>query len=195
MKLQQKYSNIACNALHKMATICVHMHFTYTCVGDEGISPPPHPLAHTGQKLRLLSLLKANLGNIIFKLYLVFYGFFHQVRMICPKLEQSGSFSYFLFTKTSIWENHQIWCPLFRFVTSSAPFRTQIQLIMLVLVLISLMCCSSTDYYPVHLLVIPMYICTSQSLFSHLYVVNEWLNRHYDVQIDIRIWADELGIC
>jgi hypothetical protein len=29
------------------------------------------------------------------------------------------------------------------------------------------------DYYPVHLLVIPMYICTSQSLFSHSYVVNE----------------------
>jgi hypothetical protein len=27
--------------------------------------------------------------------------------------------------------------------------------------------------YPVHLLVIPMYICTSQSLFSHSYVVNE----------------------
>jgi hypothetical protein len=32
--------------------------------------------------------------------------------------------------------------------------------------------------YPVHLLVIPMHICASQSLFSHLYVVNEWLNRH-----------------
>jgi hypothetical protein len=30
-----------------------------------------------------------------------------------------------------------------------------------------------TDDYPVHLLVIPMYICTSQSLFSHSYVVNE----------------------
>jgi hypothetical protein len=29
------------------------------------------------------------------------------------------------------------------------------------------------DKYPVHLLVIPMYICTSQSIFSHLYVVNE----------------------
>jgi hypothetical protein len=27
--------------------------------------------------------------------------------------------------------------------------------------------------YPVHLLAIPMYICTSQSLFSHSYVVNE----------------------
>jgi hypothetical protein len=27
--------------------------------------------------------------------------------------------------------------------------------------------------YPVHLLVIPMYICASQSLFSHSYVVNE----------------------
>jgi hypothetical protein len=48
--------------------------------------------------------------------------------------------------------------------------------------------------YPVHLLVIPIHICTSQSLFSHSYVVNEWLNRHCDVQIDIRIRADELGI-
>jgi hypothetical protein len=27
--------------------------------------------------------------------------------------------------------------------------------------------------YSVHLLVIPMYICASQSLFSHSYVVNE----------------------
>jgi hypothetical protein len=27
--------------------------------------------------------------------------------------------------------------------------------------------------YPVHLLVIPMYICTSHSLFSHSYLVNE----------------------
>jgi hypothetical protein len=42
--------------------------------------------------------------------------------------------------------------------------------------------------YPVHLLVIPMYICTSQSLFRHSYVVNEWLNRHCNVQIR----ADEL---
>jgi hypothetical protein len=32
---------------------------------------------------------------------------------------------------------------------------------------------SKADYYPVHLLVIPMYVCTSQSLFSHSYVVNE----------------------
>jgi hypothetical protein len=39
-----------------------------------------------------------------------------------------------------------------------------------------------------------MFICTSQSLFSHLYVVNEWLNRHYNVQIDIGIRADELAI-
>jgi hypothetical protein len=38
-----------------------------------------------------------------------------------------------------------------------------------------------------------MYICTSQSLFSHSYVVNEWLNRHCNVQIDIGIRADELG--
>jgi hypothetical protein len=49
------------------------------------------------------------------------------------------------------------------------------------------------DKYPVHLLVIPMNICTSQSLFSHSYVVNEWLNRHCNVQIDIGIRADELG--
>jgi hypothetical protein len=48
--------------------------------------------------------------------------------------------------------------------------------------------------YPVHLLVIPMYICTSQSLFSHSYVVNERLNRHCNVQIDIGIRADELDI-
>jgi hypothetical protein len=53
---------------------------------------------------------------------------------------------------------------------------------------------SKADYYPVHLLVIPMYICASQSLFSHSYVVNEWLNRHCDAQIDIIIRADELGI-
>jgi hypothetical protein len=39
-----------------------------------------------------------------------------------------------------------------------------------------------------------MHICTSQSLFSHWYVVNEWLNRHCNVQIDIGIRADELGI-
>jgi hypothetical protein len=39
-----------------------------------------------------------------------------------------------------------------------------------------------------------MYICTSQSLFSHSCVVNEWLNRHCNVQIDIGIRADELGI-
>jgi hypothetical protein len=39
-----------------------------------------------------------------------------------------------------------------------------------------------------------MYICASQSLFSHSYVVNEWLNRHCNVQIDIGIRADELGI-
>jgi hypothetical protein len=39
-----------------------------------------------------------------------------------------------------------------------------------------------------------MYICTSQSLFSHLYVVNEGLNRHCNVQLDIGIRADELGI-
>jgi hypothetical protein len=45
-----------------------------------------------------------------------------------------------------------------------------------------------------HVLVIPMYICTSQSLFIHSYVVNEWLNRHWNLQIDIRIRADELGI-
>jgi hypothetical protein len=32
---------------------------------------------------------------------------------------------------------------------------------------------SSAGQYPVHLLVISMYICTSQSLFSHSYVVNE----------------------
>jgi hypothetical protein len=31
------------------------------------------------------------------------------------------------------------------------------------------------------------------SLFSHSYVVNEWLNRHCNVQIDIGIRADELG--
>jgi hypothetical protein len=49
-------------------------------------------------------------------------------------------------------------------------------------------------YYPVHLLVIPMYICSSQFLFSHSYVVNEWLNRHCNVQINIWIRADELGI-
>jgi hypothetical protein len=36
-------------------------------------------------------------------------------------------------------------------------------------------------------------MCASQSLFSHSYVVNEWLNRHCNVQIDIRIRADELG--
>jgi hypothetical protein len=48
--------------------------------------------------------------------------------------------------------------------------------------------------YPVHLLVIPMYIWTSQSLFSHSYVVNEWLNRHCDVQIDIGIRADEQAL-
>jgi hypothetical protein len=39
-----------------------------------------------------------------------------------------------------------------------------------------------------------MHICTSQSLFSHWYAVNEWLNRHCNVQIDIGIRADELGI-
>jgi hypothetical protein len=39
-----------------------------------------------------------------------------------------------------------------------------------------------------------MYICASQSLFSHSYVVNEWQNRHCNVQIDIGIRADELGI-
>jgi hypothetical protein len=50
------------------------------------------------------------------------------------------------------------------------------------------------NLYPVHLLVIPMHICTSHSLFSHSYVVNEWLNRHCNVQIDIGITADELGI-
>jgi hypothetical protein len=38
-----------------------------------------------------------------------------------------------------------------------------------------------------------MYICTSQSLFSHSYVVNEWLIIHCNVQIDIGIRADELG--
>jgi hypothetical protein len=38
-----------------------------------------------------------------------------------------------------------------------------------------------------------MYICTSQSIFSHSYVVNECRNRHCDAQIDIRIRADELG--
>jgi hypothetical protein len=48
------------------------------------------------------------------------------------------------------------------------------------------------DMYPVHLLVIPMYICASQSLFSHSYLVNEWLNRHCNAQIDIGIRADEL---
>jgi hypothetical protein len=37
-------------------------------------------------------------------------------------------------------------------------------------------------------------ICISQSLFSHSYVVNEWLNRHCNVRIDIGIRADELGI-
>jgi hypothetical protein len=50
-----------------------------------------------------------------------------------------------------------------------------------------------SNLYPVHLLVIPMHICASQSLFSHSYVVNEWLNRHCNVQIDIGIRADELG--
>jgi hypothetical protein len=40
---------------------------------------------------------------------------------------------------------------------------------------------------------IPMFIYTSQSLFSHSYVVNEWLNRHCNVQMDIGIRADELG--
>jgi hypothetical protein len=39
-----------------------------------------------------------------------------------------------------------------------------------------------------------MYICPSQSLFSHSYVVNEWLNRHCNVHLDIGIRADELGI-
>jgi hypothetical protein len=39
-----------------------------------------------------------------------------------------------------------------------------------------------------------MHICASQSLFSHSYVVNECLNRHCNVQIDIGIRADELGI-
>jgi hypothetical protein len=34
----------------------------------------------------------------------------------------------------------------------------------------------------------------SQSLFSHSYVVNECRNRHCNVQIDIGIRADELGI-
>jgi hypothetical protein len=38
-----------------------------------------------------------------------------------------------------------------------------------------------------------VYICTTQSLFGHSYVVNEWLNRHCDAQIDIWIRADELG--
>jgi hypothetical protein len=51
-----------------------------------------------------------------------------------------------------------------------------------------------TALYPVHLLVIPMHICASQSLFSHSYVVNECRNRHCNVQIDIGIRADELGI-
>jgi hypothetical protein len=32
------------------------------------------------------------------------------------------------------------------------------------------------------------------AIFSHSYVVNEWLNRHCDAQIDIGIRADELGI-
>jgi hypothetical protein len=50
-----------------------------------------------------------------------------------------------------------------------------------------------SDLYPVHLLVIPMYICTSQSLFSHSYVLNV-LNRHCNVQIDIGIREDELDI-
>jgi hypothetical protein len=50
------------------------------------------------------------------------------------------------------------------------------------------------DLYPVHLLVIPMYICTSQSLFSQSYVASEWQNRHSYAQIDIGIRADELDI-
>jgi hypothetical protein len=38
-------------------------------------------------------------------------------------------------------------------------------------------------YYPtIHLLLIPMSICTSQSLLSHPYVVNELLDRHCDAQ-------------
>jgi hypothetical protein len=41
---------------------------------------------------------------------------------------------------------------------------------------------------------IPMSIRTLQCLFSHLFTTYEWLNRDCDVQIDIGIWADELGI-
>jgi hypothetical protein len=41
---------------------------------------------------------------------------------------------------------------------------------------------------------IPMSIRTLQCLFSHSFTTYEWLNRNCDVQIDIGIWADELGI-
>jgi hypothetical protein len=55
------------------------------------------------------------------------------------------------------------------------------------------LCTVCSVSYPVHLLVIPMYICASQSLFSHSYVVNEWLNSDCNVQIDIGLeqmnWA------
>jgi hypothetical protein len=52
-----------------------------------------------------------------------------------------------------------------------------------------------SNLYPINLLVIPMYICMSPSLYTHSYVVNERLNRlDCDLQIDIGIRADELGI-
>jgi hypothetical protein len=37
-------------------------------------------------------------------------------------------------------------------------------------------------------------ICASQCLFSHSFTTYEWLKRDCDAQIDIGIWADELGI-
>jgi hypothetical protein len=42
---------------------------------------------------------------------------------------------------------------------------------------------------------IPMSIRTSQCLFGHSFTTYEWLNRDYDVQIDIalELRADELG--
>jgi hypothetical protein len=41
---------------------------------------------------------------------------------------------------------------------------------------------------------IPMSIRTSQCLFSHTFTTYEWLKRDCDAQINIGIWADELGI-
>jgi hypothetical protein len=39
-----------------------------------------------------------------------------------------------------------------------------------------------------------MSICSSQCVFSHSFTTYEWLNSDYDVQKDIGIRADELGI-